>query len=145
VRLSGKRTANVFSGTAWDEPTTLPKMIEERVGHGCEVTHMGGHEGIVVAGGSNSGDSVEFLDWDTKKKWTKMNRLFRQRRFGLGLAHVGGKLTVVGGYNWPGAVAEVEQMDEDSEDWNISNIEMEGRMNHGIVTVPGEQFPQCHH
>jgi len=142
VRLHGKRDVNVFTGTAWDE---LPNMIEYRAGHGCDLTHMGGHLGIVVAGGSNSGDSVEFLDWDTKNKWTKMHRLHRQRRFGLGLAHVAGKVTVVGGYNWPSPVSEVEQKDEESEDWGISTIEMEGRMNHGIVTVPGVQFPQCHH
>ena len=93
ARLRGQQIVDVESGGGWKR---LANMGEKRAGHGCEVATVGTKVGIMVAGGSNSGDSVEFLDWMKRSDgWVKMDRLGRQRRFGLGLAHVGGKLTAV--------------------------------------------------
>ena len=92
-KLHGKKTAYVFNDNAkWDP---LPNMKVGRASHSCSVATIGGSLGIVVAGGSNDGDSVEFLDWDEKKKWTKLARLSRQRRVGPGMAFIRGKLSLV--------------------------------------------------
>ena len=34
-----------------------------------------------------------------------------------GLGFIGGHLSVIGGYSWPGGVALIEQWDEDQEEW----------------------------
>jgi len=118
-------------------------MREKRAGHGCEVAYVNGQKGVVVAGGSNTGDTAEFLDWENTRTWTMVKRLFKQRKFGLGLAYVGGNLTAVGGYYWPSVVQEVEQYDREREDWAVTSLQIEGRFNHGLVTVPGNMFPWC--
>ena len=34
-----------------------------------------------------------------------------------GLGFIGGHLSAIGGYSWPGGVALIEQWDEDQEEW----------------------------
>ena len=34
-----------------------------------------------------------------------------------GIGFIGGQLSVVGGFSWPGGVSLVEQWDEDLEEW----------------------------
>ena len=34
-----------------------------------------------------------------------------------GLGFIGGRLSVVGGYSWPGGVGSVEQWDDDNAQW----------------------------
>ena len=98
-RLVGKKTAMMYNDKDVDGPTgtwqALPAMRIGRASHSCSVTTVDGALGIIVAGGSNDGDSVEFFDWEEKKKWAKMPRMSSMRRIGPGMAFVRGKLTMV--------------------------------------------------
>jgi len=135
-KLRGTQNTAVYDAQTPDGWVRIENMREKRAGHACELAYINGMKGVVVAGGSNAGDSVEFLDWATKE-WVMVKQMFKQRRFGLGLAYVGGNLTAVGGYYWPNPVAEVEQYDKAREDWAITDVQTdEGRFNFGLVTVP---------
>jgi N-acetylneuraminic acid mutarotase len=141
-RLVGKRQAFMHGNNTngW-EP--LPAMKVARASHSCTVATIDGDLGIVVGGGSNDGDSIEFLDWDEKKKWVMVPRLSRQRRIGPGMAFVRGKLTLVGGYTWPLPVNEVEWFDEEEDGWKVDNKNEDMRFNHVALTVPAEFLPKC--
>ena len=41
-----------------------------------------------------------------------------------GISFVGGKLTIIGGYSWPGGVDLVEQWDDDNEEWVKSSLKI---------------------
>ena len=83
-----------------------------------------------------------------------------------GVGFIGGELSILGGYSWPGAVDLVERWDEDREEWvrrsNNSLLQLTyvlpscsmyiscsshkikyARFNHGTITVPGDMFPNC--
>ena len=61
-----------------------------------------------------------------------------------GAGFIGGQLSILGGYSWPGAVDLIETWDEDAEQWIISEKKLTySRYNHATATVPGEMFPQC--
>ena len=34
-----------------------------------------------------------------------------------GVSFIGGKLSIIGGYSWPGGVDLIEQWDDDNEEW----------------------------
>ena len=34
-----------------------------------------------------------------------------------GVGFIGGKLSIIGGYSWPGGVELIEEWDEDNEEW----------------------------
>jgi len=147
-QLRGSNKVHKNEGGKLSAWTKVPHMLEARVGHGCAVTTVGGARGIVVAGGNNNGDSVEFLDWDHKDKagqghWVALHTTARQRRFGPVMAHVGGKLSVIGGFTWPSSVGEVEQFDDENEEWEDSSAAVTGRFDHAVVTVPGSLFDSC--
>ena len=42
-----------------------------------------------------------------------------------GVSFIGGKLSVIGGYSWPGSVPLIEQWDEDKEEWVKSEYQLE--------------------
>ena len=61
-----------------------------------------------------------------------------------GVGFIGGKLHIVGGYSWPGAVDQVEMWDQDREEWIRTDIRLKyQRFNHATLTVPGDMFPEC--
>ena len=61
-----------------------------------------------------------------------------------GVGFIGGQLSIIGGYSWPGAVDLIESWDEDREEWLVSEKRIKyNRYNHATVTVPGDMFPQC--
>ena len=61
-----------------------------------------------------------------------------------GVSFIGGKLSVVGGYSWPGGVDLIEQWEEDMEEWIKTDFKLKyARYNHATVTVPGNMFEQC--
>ncbi len=91
------------------------------VEHGCAVVTIGGSRGVLVVGGATGDDMAEFLDWDTRADsaagWRTLGRLNRGRGMMPGVGFVGGRLSVVGGYSWPGGVGTVEQWDDDNAEW----------------------------
>jgi len=141
----GSRTAEAFDGQQW---TRLPPMNRAKVEHGCTVATMSGARGIVVVGGASGSEVVEFFDWENRSlkdaKWVVKGRLNRGRGMMPGVGFIGGQLSVIGGYSWPGGVKLVETWDDDQEEWVKSPHELKyPRFNHGTVTVPGDMFPQC--
>ena len=131
----------MFDGTTW---TDLPSMSRAKVEHGCSVATIHGSRGVLVVGGATGDDLVEFLDWETKETWRMLGRLNRGRGMMPGVGFVGGKLSVIGGYSWPGGVDLIEVFDEDNEEWKKSETKLDlARYNHATVTVPGDMFPQC--
>jgi len=41
-----------------------------------------------------------------------------------GIAFIGGRLSVVGGYSWPGGVDLIEQWDDDTQEWVKSSLKI---------------------
>ncbi|XP_023322030.1 kelch-like protein 33 isoform X2 [Eurytemora carolleeae] len=137
----GTRTAESFDGENW---YSLPSLTRAKVEHGCSVAAISGSRGILVVGGATGDDVVEFLDWDIKSAWKVLGKLNRGRGMMPGIGFIGGKLSIVGGYSWPGAVDIIEQWDEDKEEWSRSINKIKyARYNHATITVPGDMFPQC--
>jgi len=148
-RISGKnwvKYMNDAAGGGLNTWQSLPDMKIKRATHSCTFATIGGDHGIVVAGGSNNGDDVEFLDWDEKKKWIKIARLNRQRKIGSGMAFIRGKLSMIGGYAWPDPMTEVEEFNADDETWgfNENALNPNGkRFNHVALTIPKTLLPVC--
>jgi len=137
----GTRTAEAFDGTNW---LPLPSLSRAKVEHGCTVATISGTRGVIVVGGATGDDLVEFLDWDIKKTWRTLGKLNRGRGMMPGIGFIGGELSIIGGYSWPGAVDLIEKWDEDREEWMRSPEKIKySRYNHGTLTVPGDMFPQC--
>merc|ERR1719499_2119369 len=137
----GTRTAEAFDGTNW---SSLPSLSRAKVEHGCSVATISGSRGVVVVGGATGDDVVEFLDWEIRKTWRTLGKLNRGRGMMPGVGFIGGDLSIVGGYSWPGAVDLIERWDEDREEWVRSSHKIKySRYNHGTLTVPGDMFPQC--
>jgi len=140
----GIRTAEKFDGTTWEN---LPSMNRAKVEHGCTIATIGGVRGILVAGGATGDDVVEFFDWEEQTEWKTIGKMNRGRGMMPGVSFIGGKLSVIGGYSWPGSVPLIEQWDEDNSvdgEWVKTNLQLEfPRFNHATVTVPGDMFPQC--
>jgi len=142
-RLVAKKSAYMYSNATGGSWQTLPAMRIARASHSCTVATIDGSLGIVVAGGSNDGDSVEFFDWEERKRWVKITRMGRQRRIGPGMAFVRGKLTLIGGYTWPLPVNEVEWFDNEEDSWNVDIQNEDMRFNHVALTIPADLLPQC--
>jgi len=137
----GIRTAEKFDGTTW---SPLPSMNRAKVEHGCSIATIGESRGILVAGGATGDDVVEFFDWEEQTEWKTLGKMNRGRGMMPGVSFLGGTLTVIGGYSWPGPVPLIEQWDVDEEKWVKTEYKLEfPRFNHATVTVPGEMFPQC--
>ena len=155
----GTRTAEKFDGSAW---SSLPSMNRAKVEHGCTVATVAGARGVLVVGGATGADMVEFMDWEEQSEWRELGKLNRGRGMMPGVSFIGGTLSVIGGYSWPGGVDMIEEWDDDKEEWIpkagfkikypryliffdnfflISHTIF--RYNHATVTVPGEMFPQC--
>ena len=83
---------NEVKGSVWK---SYPNMKLGRAGHACTVATIEGNMGVIVAGGTHNGDSVEFFDWEEHKGWTGLQRMGRQRGIGPGFAYIRGSLNVV--------------------------------------------------
>ena len=88
---------NEVKGNVWK---SYPNMKHARAGHACSVTTIEGNMGVIVAGGTNNGDTVEFFDWEEHRGWTELQRMGRQRGIGPGLAYIRGTLHVVSCGRW---------------------------------------------
>merc|ERR1712002_609671 len=47
--------------------TSYPEMKLGRASHSCTVATIEGNLGVIVAGGTHDGDTVEFFDWEEHK------------------------------------------------------------------------------
>jgi len=141
--VPGRNTAfmlNEVKGNVWK---SYPNMKHARAGHACSVTTIEGNMGVIVAGGTNNGDSVEFFDWEEHRGWSVLHRMGRQRGIGPGLAYIRGTLHVIGGYDWPYTVTDVESFDGVEDSWAVVPKWQAKRFNHMALTVPAKLFPTC--
>ena len=46
----------------------------------------------------------------------------RQKGMMPGVAFIGGKLSVIGGYSWPGGVKLIETWNDITDEWDRSNV-----------------------
>ncbi len=86
---------------------------------------IAGSRGVLVVGGATGDDLVEFLNWETRDSWRTLGRLNRGRGMMPGVGFVGGRLSVIGGYSWPGGVDMIETFDDDSEEWKKSKTKLQ--------------------
>ena len=80
------------TGNQWK---SYPNMKIARASHTCSVATIEGNLGVIVAGGTDDGDTVEFFDWEEQRGWTGLQRMGRQRGIGPGMAYIRGQLNVV--------------------------------------------------
>merc|ERR1712142_930050 len=141
--VQGRNSAfmlNEVKGNVWKE---YPNMKHARAGHACSVTTIEGNMGVIVAGGTHNGDPTEFFDWEEHRGWAGLQRMGRQRGIGPGLAYIRGALHVIGGYDWPYTVTDVEQFDGVDGSWAVVEKWQAKRFNHVALTVPAKLFPTC--
>jgi len=141
--VQGRNSAfmlNEVKGNVWKE---YPNMKHARAGHACSVTTIEGNMGVIVAGGTHNGDTTEFFDWEEHRGWAGLQRMGRQRGIGPGLAYIRGALHVIGGYDWPYTVTDVEQFDGVDGSWAVVEKWQAKRFNHVALTVPAKLFPTC--
>jgi len=141
--VPGRRSAfalNEAKGNTWRE---YPSMKKARAGHACTVATVEGNIGVFVAGGTHDGDSVEFFDWEEHRGWTELQRMGRQRGIGPGLAYIRGTLNVIGGYDWPYTVTDMESFDAVDGEWDVAAKKQAKMFNHVALTVPSKLFPTC--
>jgi len=123
--------------------TSYPEMKLGRASHSCTVATIEGNLGVVVAGGTHDGDTVEFFDWEEQRGWTGLQRMGRQRGIGPGMAYIRGKLHMIGGYDWPYTVTDVEIFNRVDGSWSLDSAKQGKRFNHVALTVPAKLFPTC--
>jgi len=141
--VPGRKTAfmlNEVKGNVWK---SYPNMKHGRAGHACTVATIEGNMGVIVAGGTHNGDSVEFFDWEEHKGWTGLQRMGRQRGIGPGLAYIRGSLNVIGGYDWPYTITDLESFNGVDGSWTVVPKKQAKRFNHVALTVPAKLFPTC--
>ena len=96
---------------------------------------------------------MEFFDWEDQTEWKTLGKMNRgrgkhnnlvliklgpescvffvkvQKKIYLGMmpgvSFLGGTLTVIGGYSWPGPVPLIEQWDVDEEKWVKTEYKLE--------------------
>jgi len=140
--LEGRRSVYVLNEKKGNRWMDYPSMRHGRATHACTVATIDGNTGVIVAGGAVDGDTVEFFDWDEHRGWTGLQRMGRQRGIGPGFAYIRGKLNVLGGFDFPYTVADVEKFDPVDSVWE--NVKKDAkRFNHVALTVPADIFPQC--
>ena len=52
-----------------------------------------------------------------------------------GVGYIGGKLSIVGGYSWPGGVDTIEQWDEDTEEWTKTDLKIRYARSELLITA----------
>jgi len=141
--VPGRKTAFMLNEVKGGEWKSYPDMKHARAGHACSVTTIEGNMGVIVAGGTHNGDTVEFFDWEEHKGWSSLQRMGRQRGIGPGLAYIRGTLNVIGGYDWPYTVTDVESFNGVEGSWEVVPKWQAKRFNHVALTVPAKLFPTC--
>jgi len=141
--VPGRKTAYILNEAKGNVWKSYPDMKLARASHSCSVATIEGNLGVIVAGGTHDGDTVEFFDWEEQRGWTGLQRMGRQRGIGPGMAYIRGDLNVIGGYDWPYTVTDVEEFNGVDGSWEIDSKKQGKRFNHVALTVPAKLFPTC--
>jgi len=128
--------------------TELPALNPLRAQHGCALVELNGEKGVLVAGGDSGGtrlNDVRFLGLGGSADWLKIADLKTARWGRPSVGIIGGKITVVGGWDGRKALSTVEFYDEKTDSWNIqrsSRLSTERRWAAG-AQISNSLFPSC--
>ena len=128
--------------------TPLPELSPVRAQHGCALVELHGEQGIMVVGGDSGGTrlrDVRFLPLDgPSQEWRKVADLQSARWGRPGVAIVGGRINVAGGWDGVKDLDTVEYYDETTDRWKktASRLQTERRW---LASSPISirLFPKC--
>lgn len=134
-----------ISSRTW---TDLPSLNPLRAQHGCALVELEGRRGVLVAGGDSGGtrlNDVRFLALDPAATWTRLADLNTARWGRPSIGVIGGRITVVGGWDGVKALSSVEYYDEKSETWQTSRISRlsTDRRWAAATQINTKLFPKC--
>jgi len=126
----------------------LAELSPVRAQHGCALVEFHGEPGIMLVGGDSGGTrlrDVRFLPLNgPSQEWQKVADLKTARWGRPGVAMVGGRIAVAGGWNGVKDLDTVEYYDESLRDWkkSPSRLQIERRW---IASSPISirLFPKC--
>jgi len=142
-KVPGRKSVYMLSQATGNQWKSYPNMKIARASHTCSVATIEGNLGVIVAGGTDDGDTVEFFDWEEQRGWTGLQRMGRQRGIGPGMAYIRGQLNVIGGYDWPYTVSDVETFNGVDGSWSVDSKKQGKRFNHVALTIPAKILQQC--
>lgn len=131
-----------------DRWTDLPELTPLRAQHGCGLVELGGRRGVIVVGGDSGGtrlSDVRFLPIDRGAEWIKVPDLNTARWGRPSVGTIGGKITVLGGWDGVKALSTIETYEEKSGSWVTSKttrLTTERRWAAG-TQVENKLFPRC--
>lgn len=130
--------------------TNLPDLQPVRAQHGCAFVELMGKKGVIIVGGDSGGtrlNDVRFLSLDQSNPtdWTKIADLNTARWGRPSVGLIGGKITVIGGWDGVKALNSVEFYNEKNERWETSRrtkLSTERRWA-ASAQVSNKLFPTC--
>ena len=128
--------------------TPLPELSPVRAQHGCALVEYYGEQGIMVVGGDSGGTrlrDVRFLPLDgPSQEWRKVKDLKTARWGRPGVAIVGGRINVAGGWDGVKDLDTVEYFDETQNVWlkTSSRLQTERRW-FASSPISIRLFPKC--
>jgi len=130
--------------------TNLPDLQPVRAQHGCAFVELMGKKGVIVVGGDSGGtrlNDVRFLPLDDPipNDWTKIADLNIARWGRPSVGTIGGKITVIGGWDGVKALNSIEFYDEKNARWETSRrtrLSTERRWA-ANAQVSNKLFPTC--
>jgi len=128
--------------------TNLPDLQPVRAQHGCAFVELMGKKGVIVVGGDSGGtrlNDVRFLSLDESAEWTKIADLNTARWGRPSVGTIGGKITVIGGWDGVKALNSVEFYNEKNQRWETSRrtkLSTERRWA-ASAQVSNKLFPTC--
>lgn len=128
----------------------LADLQPVRAQHGCALVEHGGRRGVVVVGGDSGGtrlSDVRFLALDSEdnEQWLKIADLNTARWGRPSVGVVGGRMTVIGGWDGVKTLNSVETYDEENERWETQRrikLSVDRRWAAG-TQISHSLFPQC--
>merc|ERR1712001_444998 len=110
-----------LSSGRWSD---LPPLKPVRAQHGCALVELMGESGMLVVGGDSGGtrlNDVRFLALDRPgAQWEKVADLKTARWGRPSVGTIGGKITVIGGWDGRKALNSVEFYNDGKREWEES-------------------------
>lgn len=132
--------------------TRLADLQPVRAQHGCALVTLGGRRGVVVVGGDSGGtrlSDVRFLALDSSRprqeSWRKISDLNVARWGRPSVGVVGGRVTVIGGWDGQKTLNSIETYDEENERWETqrrTKLSVDRRWAAG-TQISHNLFPRC--
>jgi len=106
-----------------------------------------GRKGVLVVGGDSGGkrlNDVRFLGLGSTAEWVKISDLNTARWGRPSVGIIGGKITVVGGWDGLKALSTVEYYDERTQTWISSRTRLSTERRWAAAAqISNSLFPRC--